>query len=138
MASVNNINLVVNAYEESNQSAYVECTINFSGNEVTANQRYRVRAYLYEEDAKRDFFVMKPDGRMRRRSEGNRDDFVGHISSGWVQPDGRDHVRITFRREWSFPDPVPLPGQKYFVTVSVIPELAMGDWEFSDVVDGNR
>lgn len=138
MAWITNIRLAVgNGAAPQTQVAEVKCTINFGNAEVAANNWYRVRAYLYEEDDARDFFVMKPDGRMRRLSGGNRDDYVGHIESKWVQPNGDNTVGVVLSREWHFPeldDNIFEPMEKFFATVSIVPEMAIGDWEFSPLV----
>jgi hypothetical protein len=139
MAYITNIQLTVSVIGGGSvaNKAEVKCTINFSNAEVAANQNYIVRAFLYEEDNSRDFFEMHPDGRMSRLSRGNKDDYVGYLPSIKCNPNGNSTVDITLSHEWTFQelDDIPPSMEKFFATVSVIPELAMGDWRFSPVVN---
>ena len=140
MASISNIQLTVSAIGGGSvaNKAEVKCTINFHPIEVTADQEYLVRAYLWEEDESRDSFVMRPDGSVSyQQYVGDRDDQVGDMANKIVRPNGNITVDVTLSREWTFPelDDISPSMEKFFATVSVIPMLSRGDWKFSPVVD---
>lgn len=137
----NKIRLTVgkSAANPSNERAVVKLSCMFSDREVSENGRYRVRAYLYEADGnnQRDQFQCKPDGRPLRQKNGPWDDRVGHVASKWVRPDGKNEVVLELEREWNFPELDESfldPREHFYAYVSIVPEYAMGDWEFSKIV----
>ena len=142
MAYVSNIQLTVSAIGGGSvaNKAEVKCTIHFYSNEVIADQKYYIQAALWEEDEARDIFVMRPNGKVVRQQpvgDGDGDDFVGTIQNTTIRPNGNPSVNVTLSREWTFSDLddiLPPSMEKFFATVSVIPELARGDWKFSPVV----
>ena len=140
MAHVSNIQLTVSVIGGGSTAnkAEVKCTIYFTNYEVVADQNYLVNAILWEQDEARDSFVMKPDGYVaHHQSVGNRDDAVGLIGASTIQPNGNYTVDVILSREWNFPDlDDMLPSmERFFATVSVIPQLSRGDLEFSPIVD---
>lgn len=134
MAWITNITLHVGKVTPTIEEAKVTFQANFSNSEVAENGRYRVRAYLYEVDDARDFYIMKPDGRFWRHERGAVDESVGHIQSKWIRPNGENNVSVELEREWNFPDldnnPF-TPVEQFQAVVSIMPEMAMGDYEFS-------
>lgn len=140
MAYLSNIQLAISVVSggQAPHKVEVKCTVNFLPDEVTANQSYQVKAYLWEEDEARDRFVMHPDGTvLPLQKAGNPDDFVTVIQNTHVRPNGNDKVDLVLNREMTFTelDDISPSMEKFFATVSVVPSLAMGDWRFSPVVD---
>lgn len=121
----------------SNQLARVRLTVDFTENEVQANSRYLVQAFLYEKDDDRDFVVMKTDGTPQRLPLGKKDNRVGTIGKRWIRPDGNKKRGLTLEEEWNFPeldDNIFQPAEQFYAAVTIVPEMAIGDLEISPIV----
>lgn len=130
--------------------------LNFETFEVRENTTFRLRSYLMEEDAGRDYFVMNPNGRPLRLTRGKeRDDVAQILEEVWIKPNSKQQHDIEISkpldiqylpsRPWSrgghgrFEHIVP-GGEDdfvkfdFFAFVSIIPQAAIGDWELSNKV----
>lgn len=69
--------------------------LNFETFEVRENTTFRLRSYLMEEDAGRDYFVMNPNGRPLRLTRGKeRDDVAQILEEVWIKPNSKQQHDI--------------------------------------------
>lgn len=135
MANLRNVRLsAIGEAGSGNQFVEITGEVRFSSREVSENLRYTVRGFLFERDAGRDIWNMRPDGLISRQLErGNPDEDIAEIFNPGgalvITPDGESSRTFTLRREFPLRD-TEGGADEYYAAATVVPEIR-GDFQIS-------
>lgn len=135
MADITNLHLSVGRSTGGREFARASGRVAWTARETRDNKAYLLRVFLVEQDDSRDFFDTLPDGNIHWLSIGNLDDYIGHVFSQWIRPNGRRNHNFNERRDWHFPNNE-VGEEEYVAVATVVPE-DHGDVAFSNRVDIN-
>lgn len=135
MASISNLKLSVGRVSGKTEFAEVSLVVHWSDLEKKENMSYFLRTFLIEQDEKRDFYNMKPDGNIQWKNTEDLDDYVGYIDGQWIRPDGSSSRSLKFRREFDFGNQE-RGDEEYIGIATIVPDLR-ADMQISNLVKAN-
>lgn len=135
MAAITGARLSVGRVTSRTEFAELVVTVRWTRREVSENLWYKLSGFLVEQDDRRDFFDMHPDGNIHWLSIGNLDDFIGTIGRQWVRPSGRNSRVFTLRRNWDFGNQE-AGSEEYFGIATIVPEVR-SDIRSSNLIRAN-
>ena len=120
------IELFVSESSRSRKNEKARVGVGVTWNEGDENHQFLLRAFLYEEEGKKDTFSVANNGMPVRRSSGASDDLMGEIGQITLRG-GRpgSRIRRSLEREWNFPR----TGEhfkEYFAIATLVPLGVVG------------
>jgi|LGOV01.1.fsa_nt_gb hypothetical protein len=120
MPSILNVRLDVGRNADKREFARVNFDVSFSSYEVTTGIPYTCDILLFEIDSGKDeYYRSLINPRSYNWRGGNRDDFIGWISSFTINPSS-DIQHFELERAWSFPNNE-VGEEEYEALVSLVP-----------------
>ena len=132
MAQVNNVRLKMGRASSGLEFAEVNCSVNFSNQEVRQNLAFGLHIFIYEKDDKLDIYHLEANGMLnvgvRLHSDNQFDDedeFVRRFSREIIRPNGNTMLPIGRREEFDVGNQED-NNEEYLALVWVVPEIVEG------------